>query len=272
MSGPLRVLLSLVIVAASLVVPASADAATCSTRPTGGLVTRRSGLDAYSIQVPDGIKAGSRAPLALMLHGLAAGSTGFPERTGWLPFGEQHDVIVAFPKAIAQTWLRMSGSPDVSFVRRVVADIRSTWCVDPHRIFVGGVSDGGFMAARLACDAADLFAAVAVVAGGAPGGSLDPCAPSEPVAVSFFHGTADKFVSIESAAKGRDAWVRRLRCDARPVDVRAPYGPLQRFRGCSEGVEVMWRVYNGAPHSWPKGERRDDAVARMWSFFKRTPD
>jgi poly(3-hydroxybutyrate) depolymerase len=63
-----------------------------------------------------------------------------------------------------------------------------------------------------------------------------------------------------------------MRCNSEPTVERVPYGPLERFRGCSGRVEVMWRVYRGGPHSWPKGELRDDAATRMWRFFSRTPD
>ena len=273
--GVLGAVLSLVMLATSIVSSAPASSASvCRTHPTGGVVNRYRGLDAYSISVPDDLPRGRPVPLALMLHGLGSGGQAFAGRTGWAPFAAEHGVIVAFPSAPGRTWIRTKGSPDVAFIRRVVADIRTTECVDPHRIYVGGVSDGGFFASRLACDAADLVAAVAVVGGGDP--SVGPagggCAPSEPVGVSFFHSTTDRFVSMSTAKKGRDAWVGRLRCGRTPLVERAPFGPLERFRGCTGRVEVMWRVYTGAPHAWPKGELQADLLDRMWRFFRATPN
>jgi polyhydroxybutyrate depolymerase len=55
------------------------------------------------------------------------------------------------------------------------------------------MSNGGFLSYRLACEAADSFAAIAPVAGvlGIP--EMD-CTPSRPVTVMHFHGTADGLV------------------------------------------------------------------------------
>jgi polyhydroxybutyrate depolymerase len=272
MSRVVRGILTLAFVAVAFVPAArTAAAATCSTKGTGGLEMRRIGLDSYSIFVPDGIPAGKRVPLVVMLHGRGA-AAGFPGRTGWVPFAANRRMIVAFPSAPLLTWLRTEGSPDVGVVRRVIAHIRSVNCVDARRVYAGGVSDGGYMAARLACDAADVFAAVAVVAGGDAAGLGSGCSPSEPVAVAHFHGSADKFVSMAEAQRSRDGWIRRLHCSRRPSAERAPFGPLQHFRGCTGHVEVMWRIHNGEPHSWPKGKYRDDALARMWRFFSINHD
>src|SRR2546426_27604 len=41
---------------------------------------------------------------------------------------------------------------DVYFATAVLADVQSSWSVDPKRIYVFGHSNGGFMAHRLACD------------------------------------------------------------------------------------------------------------------------
>jgi polyhydroxybutyrate depolymerase len=60
------------------------------------------------------------------------------------------------------------------------------------------LSNGAIMSHRLACEAADLFAAVAPVAGGLNvGGNFTACQPTRPVPIIMFHGTTDQNYPIE---------------------------------------------------------------------------
>lgn len=67
--------------------------------------------------------------------------------------------------------------------------------IDPDRVWAFGHSNGAFMAYRLACDHADLFAGAVGYAGAAPSVSDQPCLPSQPISVLDVHGTADATVS-----------------------------------------------------------------------------
>ena len=73
---------------------------------------------------------------------------------------------------------------------RVIRAVVKAACADPARVGVTGVSNGGGMSARMACDAADLIAAAAPVAGGY--GSLPDCRPSRPVPILEIHGTSTR--------------------------------------------------------------------------------
>jgi polyhydroxybutyrate depolymerase len=89
---------------------------------------------------------------------------------------------------------------DVAFLRAVVDAVDAAGCVDERRVFATGFSGGGRMASALACEASDVFAAIAPVAG-LRAGRPDPealstpvaasCTPERPAAVVSFHGTAD---------------------------------------------------------------------------------
>ena len=54
---------------------------------------------------------------------------------------------------------------DVGFVREIVKQLKTQLNVDPNRIFANGMSNGGMMSYRLACEMADTFRAIAAVAG-----------------------------------------------------------------------------------------------------------
>jgi polyhydroxybutyrate depolymerase len=262
-----RILL-IAVVASALPLAAPSTAAACSTQGTGGLVTRTVSGRTYQLAVPAGLAPGVNVPLLVSFHGFGSSGASHADQTGWVPFAAAHGFITAFPDGRARSWQFTQGSPDVTFARAVVQQIRNTYCVDGTRIYAGGHSNGAYFAGRLGCDAADLFAAVAPYAGGDPGTFNSACTPSQPVAVGQFHGSADFVVPLSWGQAARDAWISRLSCSTTPTSQADPYGPLQHYGGCNGGVEVLWRVYNGQGHLWPTGAMRDDILAKMWGFFQ----
>mmetsp|Transcript_81253 Transcript_81253/g.243571 ORF Transcript_81253/g.243571 Transcript_81253/m.243571 type:complete len:516 (-) Transcript_81253:509-2056(-) len=79
---------------------------------------------------------------------------------------------------------------DVNYSRALVGAVRQLYHVDPLHIVAYGQSNGGAMAYRLACDAADLFTHVVVIAGAPPSGAFT-CLPAKPVSVLHIGGTRD---------------------------------------------------------------------------------
>ena len=78
---------------------------------------------------------------------------------------------------------------DVGFVRAILKDLQSIAEIDSKRVYATGISNGGIMAYRLACEASDVIAAIGPVAGTQ---NFTPCEPNQPVSVIHFHGTDDQ--------------------------------------------------------------------------------
>jgi polyhydroxybutyrate depolymerase len=124
------------------------------------------------------------------------------------------------------------------------------------------MSAGAFMANRLACDRADVVAAIAPIAGTL--GSARPCAPSRPVSVLAVHGTGDQVVpfnggpmvgrggpsDILSGPALAQRW-RELDGCAAPVE-DSPAPAVHRFTasGCAGGTEVAFVQVDGGGHTW----------------------
>lgn len=75
------------------------------------------------------------------------------------------DEIARVPKAARDRIQSRTIVDDVAFVRAVVSDLRAGFPIDPSRVYVSGFSNGAQMAARLAVEANDVFAAAAVAGG-----------------------------------------------------------------------------------------------------------
>ncbi|HJY87163.1 MAG TPA: hypothetical protein VKE24_10035, partial [Candidatus Acidoferrales bacterium] len=85
---------------------------------------------------------------------------------------------------------------DVAFIRALIDNLEHNYSVDPRRIFVTGISNGGMMSYRIGCELADQIAAIAPVEGAQ---NID-CWPSGPVSVILFHGSKDRLVPFRGGS------------------------------------------------------------------------
>src|SRR6266480_7970801 len=224
----------------------SAWAAGCGVSAFDG--TRTVGGRTYVLHVPANL-TGTQVPLLVTLHGFSSDGEAHAQQTGWRPYADSHNFIVAFPNGNYRSWnFSQYGTGDIQFLRNVVADISNTWCIDAHRVFLSGHSNGAFMAQRVACDAADLFASATEYAGGPPDSFFYPCNPSRGIGVGLFHGDADFVVPEALGVRARDGWVSREACNPTPASEATSEGQLLRYEGCRDGVQVVWRTYPNQTH------------------------
>jgi polyhydroxybutyrate depolymerase len=257
-----------------------ADVAACV--PLGAGSHRLAPIDGrvpVVVHLGRGVKAG--APLVLALPGAGQTARDFAQYTGYSAMADRNGFSVAYPTATGSRpfWNitdKMPGKPDdVAYLRRVIAAALRATCADPARVGVTGVSNGGGMSARMACDAADLIAAAAPVAGGY--GSLPECHPSRPVPILEVHGVVDHVVPYGGKGASRSGAVSAFLAQWRRLDGcggAAKRSTLDRNRNvlqlrwdaCSGGAVVQHVRIDDADHGWP-GE--DDLTDR--SEYATTP-
>ena len=170
-----------------------------------------------------------------------------------------------------------SNVDDSQYLRELVESIQDAYAVDEMSIHFTGISNGGFMAHRMACDHADLIASIAALAGTTHEATLD-CNPSSPVHVLHIHGTDDSAIRYDggcivfSCYPGADETVNRWAdyntCDPFPeqdestfnLDWAVPGSETSRTiyrQNCDEGVTVeLWRM-DGSEHV-PNFNRNSD--------------
>jgi polyhydroxybutyrate depolymerase len=219
----------------------------------------------YQVHVPAGLE--SPTGLVINLHG--AGQTGHGQAalTNYNAVADQHGFVVAYPDGIDFSWADGRGASipdrqgvdDVGFLVALIDRLTRDFGIAPGRVFVTGMSAGAFMATRLACERADIIAAVAPVAGTL--GSAFPCAPSRPVSVLQMNGTADQVVPFNGGTMlGRGGY----------SDIVAAPAMAQRWRelddctatGCADGTDVVFIQIDGGGHDWPA-----DASHASGQFF-----
>ena len=162
---------------------------------------------------------------------------------------------------------------DVGFARAIVQYMELHACIDTQRVFATGFSNGGRLAYRLGCEAADMFAAIAPVAGiksfpdlmNSPG-----CKPSRPVPLLDVVGTADPEHLAAQPGQVKE-WVAFDSCtDATPVQSYSMNKHVcHTYSQCQASTSVTYCTVNGAPHTWPivTGFNTTDQV---WDLFKRS--
>jgi len=198
-------------------------AATCvAARLTPGmhsdftLQDREGSTRRYDIYVPssyDAVSGGGDRPVPLVvdLHGLLAGKQDQESLSGFKTKADSVGFVVVYPNGKDQNasdptddnqrgWnaynccgpAHTAHLDDVGYLRDLVARVATQVNVDHRRIYITGISNGGSMTHRLACEAADLFAAAAAYSFdlALPDNSeqVSACAPSRPIAMSVFRG------------------------------------------------------------------------------------
>lgn len=240
----------------------------------------------YLLHTPTGYTGDEPVPLIVNIHGLTSNMEQQELFSGMSPKSDAEGYLVAYPNGIANSWqagaccANGDDRDDVGFLKAVVADIGKKSCIDLRRVYATGMSNGGFMSHRLGCEASDVFAAIAPVAG--VNGVTD-CNPPRPVPVLHFHGTLDTLVDYNGTIfpgvrASTQAWADRNGCTDTDPEITFQNGATrcETWSHCSGGVKVTLCTSEGEGHCWPGtalcpfGAYTLDINAddEMWKFFQ----
>ena len=164
----------------------------------------------YILHVPNTYSGDQPVPLVIDFHGFGGSGQGERNSSSYVAATAGDGAILAFPSGLSDGAgpgfnfgpCCVSGVDDIAFARAMVAQIQASACIDDKRIYAVGFSNGGGMSYKLACDAADLFAAVAPAAFDFTVETVDTCLPSRPISVVAQRGTNDPVVPFNGAFIG----------------------------------------------------------------------
>jgi poly(3-hydroxybutyrate) depolymerase/6-phosphogluconolactonase (cycloisomerase 2 family) len=219
----------------------------------------------YDVHIPPGYDGSTPVPLVLDFHGFQGFPTDYAGFSGWRSLAASEGFIVAYPLGLfgqaeapeVDTKLGPSfnGGPlccggaanprnridDVGFARAIVQAVAAEANVDRARVYATGWSNGGGMSARLGCEAADLFAAVAPVEGPISLFPMSQCQPSRAIAVIEFAGLHDPGIPYPGPLTQNFAYWRDVDgCGSGAPDDQVDFGTsyCETYRSCSAGVQV----------------------------------
>jgi polyhydroxybutyrate depolymerase len=284
-------LTALIIVSAAAcggVEAARAPAATLEPASTTRSLTVDGLERSYVLHIPAGLESGSPVPLVFVFHGFQESANSIRLQSGMDQAADAGGFIVVYPNgsgpSSARSW-NASGCcgtalqndvDDQEFVRQIIVDVGTIAAIDPKRIYASGFSNGALLSFRLACDMAEVFAAVAPV-----GGVLvtDPCRPAEPVSVLQVHGMSDAAVPYEGGQNPLAAvrfppteealavWVALDGCSPEPQVEQNGIVTRKSFTGCQPGISVELYLLDGIAHSWPSPYVTDPSITEVISAF-----
>jgi poly(hydroxyalkanoate) depolymerase family esterase len=298
-----------------------ADLPTLPTISPGGRFVERSysngaGTRAYKLYIPSGY-VGQEVPLIVMLHGCTQNPDDLAAGTRMNALAEEHTFLVAYPAQAATAnssrcwnWFKGTdqrrGRGEPSIIAGITCEVLGEYHVDPGRVYVAGMSAGGAMAAIMGATYPDLYAAIGVHSGLAPGAADDlssafsamqgggPATPRRDVPTGepprtapaiLFHGDRDNTVHPRNAdhllthyGGTMSTPTPRATTSRGQVPGGHAYTRATYHDAGGRAIVERWTVH-GLGHAWSGGSspgsytdpRGPDASAEMVRFFRQHP-
>lgn len=263
----------------------------------------------YLLHVPSVYEKSKPTPLILAFHGGMGTAEIMAENYDWIPKSDKEGFIVAFPNGVSKlpsgkfaTWNAgnccgyavESNSDDVGFVKAMIEDIKNK--INVGKIFATGMSNGGMISYRLACEMSDTLTAIVGVSGT---DNYNGCVPEKPISIMHIHGLKDDHVLFNGGCgpkciAGSEAnfvsvpntiskWVSRNNCDKNPQTVSLNENAYyELYSNCNDGVKVKLIVVKDGGHSWPGTKKAPNplekstssqaisATDEIWDFFRNS--
>lgn len=250
----------------------------------------------YILYVPQAYNASTPTPLVLNFHGYTSNALEqinygdfrpMADRDGFLMVAPQGTVDGAGNTHFNVGW-GTSTVDDIGFINALLDALSAQYTINQDRIYSTGMSNGGFMSYKLACELSDRIAAIASVTGSMTLGTIDSCNPLHPIPILEIHGTSDGTVNYNGSNFATSIpdvlsyWSNYNNTDAVPSvtsipDTNTTDGSTVEHLIYSNGdnnVKVEHFKVIGGGHTWPgtsygPANQDIDASEEIWEFFSR---
>ncbi len=266
----------------------------------------------FTLLLPDGAPQGRPMPTVFALHGGLMNGRSMRRIFGLDEIAEQDRFAVVYPDAIGRHWNdgrdgRNEDVDDVRFLRNLADHLVRKGVADPARLYLVGVSNGGMLTYRMACQSPGVFAAYAAVIANMPKRVANLCRSGGGTPLLVINSTGDPFNPYEEGDAGEwsrgdvlstldtvDFWQQRNGCEGKSQDKPLPDKDARdgstvtarQFAECRTGAPVVLLTVEGGGHLPPGahignrpmlramlGRANQDISAAdiSWKFFKRFP-
>ena len=182
------------------------------------------------------LKQGRRPVVIILRGGRAKGARlrrtfGFEEMARW------SGTVLVYPQPLSGHWPDAPGpeaNRDLAFIHDLIAKFVAGGIANPGKIFLVGISTGGMMALRLACDPKISLAGLATLSASLPADLADACKPAHPLPLLMIAGTEDPVIPFRGGQAnlphGKAALV---------VSVETTLGLFGKAAGCTAGMTTI---------------------------------
>lgn len=179
----------------------------------------------YKVHVPIGFYSiGGRRPLIIFLHGSGRVGKDIEDNIEDLTKHLSPEMKKDFPFVVISPVCRKHGWK-TSQIQQILAETTTRWNIDPSRIYLTGMSMGGFGTFQIACETPETFAAIVPVAGG---GDPSRAERLKSVPTWAFHGDLDDVVAYECSSNMIEAMQKSDCCEAKLTTLQgAGHGIMQ---------------------------------------------
>ncbi|HCT76601.1 MAG TPA: esterase [Micromonosporaceae bacterium] len=239
--------------------------------------------------IPDNLP--SNAPLVVPLHGCFQSASVYDDESGWVKMANTYQFALLFPQQqdvndpgrSCFNWFlagdNSRGQGEAASIVSMVNNIKANHSINAARVFVTGVSGGGFMSSNMIAAYPDVFAGGGIVAGGPakcanasfeafmcanPGVNKTPQQWGDIVRsgfpswsgpwpkVSIWNGTSDTAVNIQNLTELMEQWTNVHGTDQTPDEQHTVQGYPRKVyhNGSGEPVVETWSL-TGQPHGQP---------------------
>ena len=259
----------------------------------GGLQRR------FIVHLPTGYTSGQHPPMVINMHGYGSNDGQQELYTQMDVVADANHFVVVYPNGVDSAWnvgwvgALDAGVNDVGFMSLIIDTMSQLYGIDLNRVYATGMSNGGFMSHKLACDLGNRIAAIASVAGTFSDSMNTTCNPSRKMPVMQIHGTLDPTVPYGGFAGGIgveatiNKWLGYDQCTATNDTIMlantstTDNTTVQRitYHTCGDSTEVVFLKVISGGHTWP-GAALDippygytnhdiNASQEIWNFFNR---
>ncbi|RIH66627.1 hypothetical protein D1164_03235 [Mariniphaga sediminis] len=219
----------------------------------------------YELYVPGSFSPAKSYPVVLVLHGGGGTAKGIIRHTRrrFNQLADREGFVTVYPNGVGKSWndgardtfgiARKLKIDDVGFLEKVLEDLDSKIRVNRKKVFACGISNGGFMAQRLAFELSNKINGIAVVAANLSEVQASKKIPANPVPVLFINGTNDPLIPFEG---GHVTVFRQKR--GKVLSIKNSLEAWQKINGCLE---------EGDEHPFPDTNKKDGctAIKTVWT-------
>jgi polyhydroxybutyrate depolymerase len=259
------------------------------------------GYRTYLVHLPTSYDGSEELPMVIAMHGGFGNAYNMQNMSQLSVKANQENFIVVYPEGVAGGALNISAwnagwccgyasnanIDDVGFIDALIDSLSEDLAIDLNRVYATGMSNGGFMSYRLACELSHKIAAIAPVSASM---AMTSCSPNLPVPVIGFHSYLDTNVPYDGGQGDgasnhhnspqdsvMNAWSALNNCQNENDTLIQNNDYLHvRWDECDCQSAIHYYITEDGGHSWHGGQSTiigDDpstvinANDLMWEFF-----